>query len=405
MATARDWLKTLWRASYKGTPFFVERDEEDGGRRIVIHQFPMRDDPYLEDLGEDKRGFFVTAYVASDGADTEAGALVAICATRGPGVLVLPTHGPILVRCLNFRRQRTKDKHGFIAFELEFVREGAASALASVAMLANLVFVAADTAALSIAASFVAGILTTIQPDFVIAAASDGVQNAVSTFEAIRTSTPVAPDVSATQRNEIQSIFDATPALIEDPANVGTLPTRILATARAIGDGLPASSAVTAFEAVLSDVSLQVTVSGVYPTLSRRAAALNDAAAKRLLLLASVTAYCEAVTRLTLSDRQSGITLRANVSEYIEAILTMIPAAEIDLFHAVAKLRDTTIEYLSRAILDLAPVVTVEANLSMPSLFWAWRLYKDPNRSSELVARNLVAHPSFMPTSFEALSK
>jgi len=128
MAVARDWLKTLWNASYKGTPFFVEKDEEDGGRRIVVHQFPMRDDPFLEDLGEDKRGFEVTAYVASDSADTDAGSLVATCATRGAGVLVLPTHGPITVRCLNFARERSKDKHGYIAFSLKFIREGAASA-------------------------------------------------------------------------------------------------------------------------------------------------------------------------------------------------------------------------------------------------------------------------------------
>ncbi|UPT85187.1 hypothetical protein HAP41_0000033400 [Bradyrhizobium barranii subsp. apii] len=145
--------------------------------------------------------------------------------------------------------------------------------------------------------------------------------------------------------------------------------------------------------------------SSPYPTPSRRAAALNDAAAKRLLLLAAVTAYCEAVARVTLTDRQSGITLRGNVAEYIEAILELIPPGEIDLFHAVAALRDATIEYLSRAVLDLAPVVTVEANLSMPSLFWAWRIYADPNRSAELVARNMIPHPSFMPTEFEALSK
>lgn len=410
---ARDWLKTLWRASYKGTPFFVERDEEDGGRRIVVHQFPMRDPPYLEDMGEDKRSFVASAYVASDSADTDAGALVATCATRGAGVLVLPTHGPILVRCLNFRRQRAKDRHGYIAFELEFIREGFASPLASVAMLANLVFMATDAAALSIAAGFVAGIQTTLQPDYVIAAATNGAQDAVSTVEAIRTTQPVDPVVSAAQRTEIQSIFDAAPALIVDPspAVAQTLPARIIASARAVGDATPAPQAAAAFEAIVADPTLAAAVGGaasvsaVYPTPRRRAAALNDAAAKRLLLLTALSAYAEAVVRLTLADRPSAITLRANVAEYFEGVLILIPAGEIDLFRAIAALRDRVVEYLSRAILDLAPVVTVEANLGMPSLFWAYRLYADPNRSTELVARNSVVHPSFMPTMFEALSK
>ncbi|MGY3588085.1 DNA circularization N-terminal domain-containing protein [Bradyrhizobium sp. USDA 4350] len=410
---ARDWLKTLWRASYKGTPFFVEHDEEEGGRRIVVHQFPMRDDPYLEDLGEDKRGFVATAYVASDSADTDAGTLVATCAMRGPGVLVLPTHGPILVRCLNFKRARAKDRHGYIGFELEFIREGFSSPLASVAMLANLVFMAADAAALSIATAFVAGIQTTLQPDYVIAAASNGAQDAVSTVEAIRTTQPVDPVVSAAQRTEIQSIFDAAPALVvaTDPAVAQTLPARIIASARAVGDATPAPQATAAFEAIVSDPALSdavaaaASVGTAYPTPHRRAAAMNDAAAKRLLLLAAVIAYAEAATRQTLADRPAAITLRANVAEYFEGVLILIPAGEIDLFHAIAAVRDRVIEYLSRAILDLAPVVTVEANLSMPSLFWAYRLYADPNRSTELAARNLVPHPSFMPTQFEALSK
>jgi hypothetical protein len=405
MSIARDWLKTLWAASYKGTPFFVERDAEDGGRRIVVHLFPMRDDPYLEDLGEDKRSFDVTAYVASDSADTDAGTLVATCATRGPGVMVLPTHGPRLVRCLNFRRERSKDKHGYIAFTLTFIREGAASALISVAMLANLVFIAADSAALAIAASFVANIATAQQADFVVEAASDGVQNAASTIEAIRSTEPVDPTVSAAQRAEIQSIFDATPEAISDPVNVGTLPARIIASARAIGGAMPAANEVSAFEQVATDPSLIVTIAAAYPTPSRRQAALNDAAAKQLLLLAAITAYCEGVARMTFTDRQSAITVRANVAEYTEAILQVIPAGEIDLFHAIEALRNATISFLSRSIIDLAPIVGVEANLILPSLWWAWRLYADPNRSTELVDRNLVVHPSFMPTKFEALAK
>jgi prophage DNA circulation protein len=405
MSVARDWLNTLWAASYKGTPFFVEQDAEEGGRRIVVHQFPMRDTPYLEDLGEDKRDYNVTAYLASDSADTDAGTLVATCAMTGPGTLVLPTHGPIVVRCLNFKRQRSKDKHGYIAFELHFIREGATSALASVANLANLIFVAADSAATAIANSFVANTAIAQQANFVVAAAVNGVQNAVSTIEAIRTTSPVDPATSATQRDALQSTFDQTTALIEDPVNIATLPTSLIASTRAVADGMPAANAVPAFEAVVTDPTLNVTIADNYPTPSRQAAAVNDAAAKQLLLLAALTAYCEAIAQLKLTDRQSAITLRANVAEYIEAILENLPADDIDLFNAIEDLRNSTVQYLSTAIINLAPVVTVEANISLPSLYWAWRLYADPNRSTELVARNQVPHPSFMPPSFEALAK
>lgn len=418
---ARDWLNTLWKASYKGASFWVERDSEDGGRRIVIHQFPMRDDPFLEDLGEDKRGFEVVAYVASDQADTDAGQLVATCATRGAGILVLPTHGQNMVRCLTFSRDRSKDRHGHIAFSLKFIREGAASALASVAALANLIFVAADNLALAAAASFAASFqsggrqnASTFVPegpapssnsvDFVVKAAADGLQDAVAVLETIRTSEPVEAAASGTQRDAIQNTFDALPRMLELPSTVMQAPAAIVGIARGLGDALPPASSVRTFGQIIKDAAPSIGATA-YPTRSLRSAAVNAAAAQRVLRIAALTAYCEGIARISLPDRPAGITLRADVAEYFEAEVEDLPASEIDLFHAVGVMRDAVIEYLSRAILDLAPVINVDANLSMPSLFWAWRLYQDPERSSEIVARNRVQHPSFMPPAFEALAR
>jgi hypothetical protein len=416
---ARDWLKTLWPASFKGVPFFVESDEETGGRRIVIHQFPMRDIPYLEDLGEDQRDFDVTAYVASDSADSDAAAVVVACAARGAGALVLPTHGPLIVRCLNFKRERSKDKHGYIALELRFVREGASSAIAPTAMLANLIFLRAEDAAGAIARSYVANMLVLsvpivpvgvsapdMLPDFVLAAASDTSQDAVAILEAVRTTEPVEPIASAKQRDAIQTLFKQVPDLIADKGTIIQIPNGIVSIARALGDAMAPASAVDAFSGLANDPSLAEVVSAIpFRTKSSASAAANVATAYRTVRLTALTVYAEGIARIALADRPAGITLRANVAEYFEAELIDLPASELELFHAMAAIRDAVIEYLSRAILDLAPVLTVEANLSMPSLYWAWRLYQDPNRSAEIVARNKVVHPSFMPPAFEALAK
>lgn len=418
--TARDWLKTLWPASYKGVPFFVEKDEESGSRRIVEHEFPMRDIPYLEDLGEGVRRFDVTAYVASDSADGDAASVIAICAARGPGALVLPTHGPIIVRCLNFKRDRSKDKHGYIGLSLQFSRDGAASALVSVASLANLVFVTAESTALSAALSFATATITAAQADYVVNAATSGVQNNAAALEAIRTQAPVDAAVSATQRTEIKAIFDAAPTVTETPvAGAGVFATpagqdsnsppvdlgaRLVASARALGKGMPPADAIAQYEDVFT--ANQVVVQApIYATPGTLQAVANEEAANQLLRMAALICYAEAIARVTLIDRPSAITLRANVAEYFESELLRLNAADISLAHAIATLRDSVIDYLSRAVLTLAPVIVVEANLSMPSLFWAWRLYQDPTRSTELVARNTLAHPSFVPPEFEALAR
>ncbi|MGC2780086.1 MAG: DNA circularization N-terminal domain-containing protein [Bradyrhizobium sp.] len=404
---ARDWLKTLWPASYKGVPFFVEHDDERGSRRIVEHEMPMRDDPFLEDLGEGVRRYKVDAYVASDAADADAAAVIAICAMRGAGVLVLPAHGPLTVRCLDFGRARAKDKHGYIGLSLEFTREGASSALASIGSLANLVFVQADTTALAIANAFMSAVQVTLQPDYVVSALTDRLQDGAAVLESVRTSQPVVPAASAAQRTAIQTLFNDIPTLVESPATIATVPTSFVAIARGLADGMNPATAVSAFEAIVTDpsVSQLSTTTTIYPTQSKRAATMNADAAYQLIRLAAITAYAEAVAQMTFADRPSAVTVRANVVEFFEQQTDDLPAGDIALVHAINALRNTVVTYLSRAIIDLAPVVEVEVNLSRPSLFWAWRLYADPTRSTDLVDRNRLSHPSFFPLTFEALAK
>lgn len=150
----RDWLKTLWPASYKGFPFFFESDDEEGGLGLVIHKFPHRDAPFIEDLGEEPRIYSGHAYVHGEDADRLAVAFAERLVTHGPGSLVVPIRGPVMVRLQTFKRHNEKDKLGFAAFEVKFVREGAATALISVPFLASLVFQAADALMGAAAAQF-----------------------------------------------------------------------------------------------------------------------------------------------------------------------------------------------------------------------------------------------------------
>ena len=400
---SRDWLSTLWLASYKGASFWVESDSEDGGRRIVVHEFPMRDDPFLEDLGEAKRDFNVTAYLASDTADNEASSLVAVCALRGPGVLVLPAQGPLMVRCLTFKRDREKDRAGKIAFSLHFVREGAAASLVSIASLANLVFAAAD-GVMGAVGEFLQTATTVLgRADYIVGAVVSGLQEGAAILEAVRTSEPVDPGVSAAQRGVIQAIYDDAPTLVSSATGVDPdIAPRLVASYRAIADGMPATSAHRVFGEVLDNAPVVLDAPGI--SVNAAVAQSNAGAVGTVLRLAATAAYAEAIIRMDIPDRGNGITIRAQAAERFDQELGAIPARDVALFRSVLALRGAVVEYLSRAILDRAPVVTVESNMTMPSLFWSYRLYAAADRGAEIVARNRVAHPSYLPTSFEALS-
>ena len=405
MADCRDWLATLWPASFKGFPFYVEKDEQEGSRRVVVHEFPMRDDPFLEDLGEGAAYFSASAYVANDAADADAIAFVGILAAIGPGLLVLPTQGPRLVRALTWRREASRDRHGYIAFEVRFAREGAAGALASAPFRGQLVFAAVDLLATAAAVAFSSAVVVEDVADFVIEDTVASVENVAASIEATRVSLPVAPETSAAVRDLATTIFDTGPDLVSretgaDPAFVSTT----FEAVRTMGEGLEGDAGVSAFADMADD--WQFAASGVYPTANRRAADVNLGAVARVARLAAIGAYAEAMTRRTFGSRGEGITARADAAERFDAELELSAGAEnADVFIALQGIRGALVEYLSRVITDLAPVVSIEVPLSMPSLWWAWRLYADPSRAAEIVARNDVPHASFIPTEFEALAR
>ena len=154
---SRDWAADLWPASFKGVPFWAERDKDTVGKRLVVHEFPGRDDPFIEDLGAKARTFEVTAYFVDDAADSEADALIAAVLRTGAGVLVLPAQGPVNARAHIADRERVRDRAGYFGIQVKFYQEGSATALAPVDFLAQMVFDAGD-ALVGAAASLLASV-------------------------------------------------------------------------------------------------------------------------------------------------------------------------------------------------------------------------------------------------------
>lgn len=405
MTDCRDWLSTLWRASYKGFPFHFESDEEEGGLNPVIHKFPHRDDPYVEELGEEPRLFSGTAYVHGENADAQASAFAEVLASKGAGILVIPQRGPVRVHALPFRRRNDKDKLGLVAFEVKFVREGAATALISVPYLAQVAYRAADGLAAALTALFPRLVDRAGRPDYVTEALADGLAAAAAAVDVVRTTYPVDPAASAIVRSTLATLVaDAADVAHGADDDVGAYAGTLIAAVRSVAEAMPAASAAPAM-ADLAAAFAPPPSSAAHRSDIARAAAVNEAAAARLARVAALTAYAEAMVRVDYKSRPEGVTARANVVARFDAELAQcIGAPDYDLYIAIQALRGSVVEYITRLITDLAPVVEVETARILPSLAVAWRLYADPLRGTELVARNAVRHPSFMPTKFAALA-
>jgi prophage DNA circulation protein len=114
------WRDQMGPATFRGVPFFVDTAERSGGRRTVKHEYPNRDEPFIEDMGRRAGSYPVEGYVL--GADYLAArnALIAALETEGPGELVHPYYGTLRVICSTFRVREAAGEGGVARLSIEF---------------------------------------------------------------------------------------------------------------------------------------------------------------------------------------------------------------------------------------------------------------------------------------------
>lgn len=135
------WRKQWQQAEYKGRPFHVESIAYASGRRTVIHEYPKRDEPYVEDMGRMANRFMVVAYFITYPYDDDSDHRYAILRRRdyrparnqliealeeeSVGTLIHPTMGEIQAICTGFNQHDAiREKGGYCSLEIQFVRQG-----------------------------------------------------------------------------------------------------------------------------------------------------------------------------------------------------------------------------------------------------------------------------------------
>jgi prophage DNA circulation protein len=137
-----DLPNTLWRdalmpAHFDGKLFHVDTGSRESGRRIVVHEFPKKEDPYSEDMGKRAVAFSVRGYCIVYPHDDPSApslyqrdyriarkALQDRLETGGPGVLQLPTLAPMMVKCQRYRLTEDEKLGGYCVFDMQFVEAG-----------------------------------------------------------------------------------------------------------------------------------------------------------------------------------------------------------------------------------------------------------------------------------------
>lgn len=366
------WRDNLRRASFRGAAFFVEGASSEHGRRIELHEFPQRDTPYAEDLGRKARHFSIEAFVLGDDYMGRRDALVSACEAYGPGSLVHPYMGSKRVACTECRVSESASKEGRMArLSLTFVEAGGlifpGFSLDTVAGVLGAV-----TAALAAVQAGFAGLFqVTGRPNFVADAAD-------ALLTRVATATGSAPMLAVTLppitlAAQVVTAVQAMPATGSGRWHGVETGAGRLAGLFDFGADLPAVPETTA---------------------SRRQQAANQAALCGLMRQAALIEAARAVAMTSFPSREQALAVRDDLANRLDA--EMLRAADA-IYSALCSLRVALVKDVTARAADLKRILHYRPAATLPALVVAHRLYLDATRANEIVTRNRVRHPGFLP--------
>jgi prophage DNA circulation protein len=448
-------IDELQPASFRGVGFYVKNDKGAYGRRIVTHEYPMRDNPYNEDMGEKAQKFSVTAYVFGDNWISAKDAVIAAARAKGPAILQLPTEGSKLVVCNSLGVARNKDECGYFELTLEFTASTNNSNPGPVGVFESIIGAAFNNAIPALTTiydyvyttdnvlpyvtdnmntritDFANAVMQTMQSNPVTDTdqATDIVQAAISTVALAQVY--AQPDSNEAVSLASQPICADTVSQVADITGVtaigdgGTVSISSGAAAivpmiaymiNGIGNTMLPSDAFNALLPLaqysigeVNPLDLPAINESSYITETSNAVSPSDTADayNGQIFCGCVRSFAlmklaQAISVIVFTTRAQAIQARATIVELFDMQIAMF--TEDAIVDVLLVARDNCVTAVTQRMTSIVPIVKITAPMSKPSLYWANRLYQDVTRAQDLADRNDVSMPAYMPKLFEALS-
>ncbi len=371
------WRDTLGPATFRGVPFVVPTVDRTTGRRLVIHEYPFRDDPFAEDMGRKTRGFSVEGFIIGPDYTTDLQALIEALEAPGSGQLVLPYAGSRNVAVGTVRVRESDDEGGMARLQIEFVETPLNPIQpSSVTDGVGAVVDGASGARDSISTEF----LGSFNPGLFVESAYRAIDGFVETIDS----------VVATVQMGAQELASLKYTAAQLQAKVVTLV------------GAPEEM----FDALNSTFDLFTTRSlclGVYnfnpgpspvgTTPARVQETQNFDALQHVIQRLAVIRGSELILQETFVSFEEAVTARESLTDLIDEQAEVVAD---DTFPAMVQLRASIVAAVPGATSDLPNLVVHTPLVTVPSLLLAFRLYNSVDQELDLVARNNLANPAFV---------
>lgn len=399
------WRDQWQKASFRGVEFRIRSAAGTLGRRNVVHEYPGRNEPFVEDMGRKAREFTFEAFVIGADYLRWRDQLEEACEKEGSGELVHPTRGRMQVAVQDCRPTENIDAGGMASYSLAFIESGANLNPAVRVDTPSAVGIAGDNAIDAAAKDFSKTFKVDGMPDFVDLDAAATINNALDGIHAAANG--MLPDMSILSAFNAASggILGKLTGLMRLPTDLASGLTGQIAGLRGLG-----MSPMSAFNSLSTLFNFGkssqpgISTPAVVPPPSAPAATLatpariqqatNRAAVQALVRRASLVEAAKASAQVAYVSREEAIAVRDNLAARLEIEAETAPDP---VYFALTDLRVAVVNDIQTRAADLARLVQFTPGATAPAIVLAYRLYEDPERADEITTRNKIRHPGFVP--------
>lgn len=402
-----NWRDRLLPASFRGVGFWVDQAKTPVGHKGQLHEYPQRDQPFFEGLGQQAKIHDLTAFiVGADCLEQRDKLLKAL--EQGSGELVHPWLGRMQVKVGECDMTQTRQDGGLVTFALKFYPDQPLQFPTATVSTQKLLLSSADTL----------------------------LGSAVARFEQAMTLIKAARIGIANLRNSLTGVYEVIQEqlkpLIEEYRQISEL-------VKAVKE-LP-KEVVAEFKGLLGDIQelkdfAKEGYRGVIANVSQQIEAIRKADAPKLTTGKDTTAAAQAMADLVqdtllvkvaqwvasmpvastpvkltsqpsldhqtlqpVTRQEVPVTddLQLLQKELSEAIQLALNKASPAHYQAINDLKQKLNAHLKAVASSGVRLVSKSFQESLPAVVVAYRQFADATRVTEVTQRNGVAHPLFLP--------
>jgi prophage DNA circulation protein len=439
-AINRPYFTALQTASWRNIPFGVNGSQLKTGRKTALHEYPFRDEVWVEDLGRQGRRISFNGFLVEDGAYLQAAGvsgagdviaqradMIAACETAGEGSLVHPSLGSLTVSLLDFECEERSERGRVFELRFTFIE----SAQPEFPSLGYATQAATGLSALTAFAkgaqdwiNDVTGVLSTPPIVGEIERNAQGFVNEATAI--VQRATSLVAMVVTLPGNfgrfvgQFVATVDSSLTTIEGLIGAGTAAREAVQTA---GSALTAAAAASDWQGMANATQALVSAvqhanpgphTAIGSLLMLQAATVTQPRATHDLTSANtasvnlfrrtvVTAIGQETASYALTSVDDAEQLRSTVCAALDTeITTAGDAGEDASYNALRDLEAAVVLDVTTRGQSMSAMQAVHTSQPVPLLVLAERLYQDVTRYDGLLQQAKPVHPAFPPTTFRA---